>query len=125
MPRNRRPTPADQARIRQAAALELVAQALQPTSPAAPVLEQPDTTTSVRHLTIEHLGRWVSLAPREGGDVALIKTTAGRLVGILPGGAKSGSTAPTRKLIIQTGSITGPIEYSLDHPATVAPRSWS
>lgn len=78
----------------------------------------------VRHLTIEHLGRWIELAPKEGGDVGILKTTAGRLVGIRPA-RNPRASYPSRDLIIQSGSVTERIDTGLDHPVLVAPRTWS
>jgi hypothetical protein len=145
MTRKHRPTAADQARTKQVDAIVAFAELAgivlldwqKRYIEASVPLEQPETV-AVRHLGVEHLGRWAELpslpddAPRtHAGEPTRETTPAGRLVGIRmtendkkPRGS-GGSTVPTRTLVIQQGAQMVALVYPTDHPVIVAPRNWS
>lgn len=111
-----------------ATALDIYARPYRPDLAVAPAAE----TMAVRHLTVEHLGRWIELPGRPAQmrrpaiDDPSIAATGGRLVGFKPGqvlGSGSGTVAQ-RVLVVMMG---GPaIELTLPTNATVhvAPREW-
>lgn len=85
----------------------------------------------VRHLNVEHLGRWIYLPGRPaqlgapGVAEPSLAATAGRLVGIRPGKAGTRDTPGTRTLIVQAGTLVGELPVRVDDRVDVAPREWS
>lgn len=85
----------------------------------------------VRHLTVEHLGRWVYLPgrPAQLGPAGVaepsLAAAAGRLVGIRPGKAGTRDQPATRTLIVQAGTLVGELPVRVDDRVDVAPREWS
>lgn len=94
-------------------------------------IEAPTSTLlAVRHLTVEHLGRWVEIPgrPQRPGSVPepSVEAVAGRLVGIRAGQLKPPHNGvPTRVLVLQQGSHIGPNELTVDRPVNVGHRDWS
>lgn len=85
----------------------------------------------VRHLGIEHLGRWVHLPGRPAllGSYAVVEpalaVTAGRLVGIRPGKAGTRDTPGTVTLVLMQGSTVAELPTRVDDRVDVAPREWN
>lgn len=96
---------------------------------AAP--EKPELL-AVRHLTVEHVGRWIQINARPitlaEKDEPSVKTQVGRLVGIRTGDyGKDGLplATPTRRVVLMQGTSIAEISLPVDQPVEVAPRSWS
>jgi len=84
----------------------------------------------VRHLGVEHLGRWIYLPgrPALGGPFMVaepsIAAAGGRLVGIRPGKVGTRSEAAYRILVVLQGSASVELPTRVDDRVDVAPREW-
>jgi hypothetical protein len=96
-------------------------------------LEQRDPEPEVmlvRHLGIEHLGRWSYLPgrPAKGGPAIAtepsLAATGGRLVGIRPGKAGTRDQPGHRLLVVLQGSAAAELPVRVDDRVDVAPREW-
>lgn len=130
-----RPNPATRATLALAEALTALADSIRDSRIANHVTPQLELML-VRHLSAEHLGCWIELpgiptrVSRSAAHEPSVLATAGRLVGIRPGGfnlptSSGGDPAATRILVIQQGTATQPITALAGDPVRVAPREWS
>lgn len=109
--------------------LEQLLERLSP-PPGALVLEPTPDVLLVRHLGLEHLGRWIYLPGRpakQGPNVARepsVVAAAGRLVGIRPGKAGVSDQPGTRVLVLSQGSALAELSVSVADRVDVAPREW-
>lgn len=80
----------------------------------------------VRHLTVEHLGRWISLPGkpegRTGAHEPTVASAGGRLVGYRPGDITP--QRATRKLVILQGPTPVELAVNVGDLVVVAPREW-
>lgn len=113
MSRNRRPTPT-------------ITPPVQPEQPAKPEL------MGVRHLGLEHVGRWIQInavpVTLDDKTYPTVNVQVGRLVGIRKGEYSHNGqrhNPPTRRLVLQQGSTIAELALGVDHPVEVAPRAWS
>lgn len=102
-----------------------------PQEPAAPAGPPPAPEPMlVRHLAIQHLGRWIYLPgrPAKGGPRVIEEPStiavAGRLVGIRAGEFDSRQNRHTRKLVIAQGSAIAELPIDVTDAVLVAPREW-
>lgn len=83
---------------------------------------------AVRHLAVQHLGRWVELSDLPRSAPSSLEpssgVTAGRLVGLRPG-VSDRIKGSTRVLVLQQGTSSAPLEFDVARPVLVAPREWS
>lgn len=96
-------------------------------------LEQRDPEPDVmlvRHLGVEHLGRWIYLPgrPAKGGPALVAEPSlagaGGRLVGIRPGKAGTRDQPGVRLLVVLQGSAAAELPVRVDDRVDVAPREW-
>lgn len=84
----------------------------------------------VRHLGLEHLGRWIYLPGRPAAGGPAIATepslagAGGRLVGIRPGKAGTRDQPGHRLLVVLQGSASAELPVRVDDRVDVAPREW-
>lgn len=112
------------------ASIDNLAAALAPHRPTLVAAPTPDSML-VRHLNLEHLGRWIYLpgrpskrGPKYAQEPEVI-AIAGRLVGIRPGDPSKIRDEPgTRILVVAQGSAIAELPTSLTDPVDVAPREW-
>lgn len=84
----------------------------------------------VRHLGLEHLGRWIYLPgrPAAGGPKVAQEPTvvavAGRLVGIRAGKIGTNDQPGTRGLVLLQGPASAELSVSVADRVDVAPREW-
>lgn len=84
----------------------------------------------VRHLGLEHLGRWIYLPgrPAKGGPAIATEPSlagaGGRLVGIRPGRAGTRDQPGVRLLVVLQGSAAAELPVRVDERVDVAPREW-
>jgi hypothetical protein len=108
----------------------LEALALAATEERLAVLPEPDVML-VRHLRLEHLGRWIYLPGRPallGAAYTVEPTlaaTAGRLVGIRPGKPGHHDVPGSVVLVIQQGATVAELPTRVDDRVDVAPREWN
>lgn len=81
----------------------------------------------VRHLTVEHLGRWITLHPqpdsaRTRAEPTLLRE-AGRLVGFAPGPDPARSPSTIGLVLLRGAPVT--ITARVDDHVIVAPRDWN
>jgi len=95
--------------------------------PATPLLSSKPELMGVRHLTAEHIGRFIYLPGTATGAAAReepsVLAFGGRLVGIRPG--EYSSAPPTRILVIQQGNDQAALPLRVDAAVLVSPRTWS
>ena len=90
---------------------------------------EPDVVL-VRHLGLEHLGRWIYLPgrPAKGGPAIATEPSlagaGGRLVGIRPGKAGTRDQPGHRLLVVLQGSAAAELPVRVDDRVDVAPREW-
>lgn len=109
------------------AALELLATPeLDVAALAVPVAPEP---MLVRHLGVQHLGRWILLPgrPESKGRPGItepsLSAAAGRLVGIQPG--RTEGEYSFRVLVLLQGSRPVELSVRVDDRVDVAPREWN
>lgn len=129
-------TPTDLRRLERAmqplvdAVAALLAVQVEPV-PVAPVLRDVSPETMlVRHLGLEHMGRWIYLPGRpakQGPRVAQepeVIAVSGRLVGIRAGKPGIQDQPGTRVLVLAQGSALAELPTSVADRVDVAPREW-
>lgn len=87
-------------------------------------------TMLVRHLGLEHLGRWVYLPGKPAliGPRAIqepsITSVGGRLIGLRAGKVGQHDQPGTRVLVLAQGSALAELSISVADRVDVAPREW-
>lgn len=97
--------------------------------PAAPLAPEP---MRVRHLGVEHLGRWIELpapkvavadgGPRVANEPSLV-AQGGRLVGFAP--SSEPNRAPSERLLLLLSGAPRSVSARADDHVLVAPREWN